>query len=58
MTIEQDYLEVEKKEIERLYGRCNDDTIRQFVDEGLAQKFHNQYLKKHNIKSLNECIRE
>jgi len=56
MSVEEDYLNLERQEIARVYGRCDDDSIRRFINEGRAARFCDDYKKKHHISSLSDEV--
>ena len=60
MNLEQDYLKQERaiaksfrRHSEKLGARISDDdAIRELFRMGIAERFHDRYLKLHNIKDL------
>ena len=43
------YLEAEKQEIARKYGRCDDETMEDFVKRHGPEKFRDKYFKRRSF---------
>jgi len=41
------YLEAERQEIARKYGRCDDETMKDFVKKHGPERFHDEYSRTH-----------
>ena len=45
----RDYLEAAKQRICEKYGEFTDRTIREFIEEGCAEGFHDNYFREHRL---------
>jgi len=45
----RDYLEAEKQRVIDKYGEFTDRTIREFIEEGCAERFHDKYFREHSF---------
>jgi len=48
----REYVFAQMNEIERIFGVCNDDTLRKFVERGLSEKFREEHGSEYAVNPL------